>query len=392
MGALDWASTMFQGGLEQAGAGLINTFLGGIGERRRARINYEYGEKAAQNAFKRQMQLYQISKQDNSPEARRQQLEDAGMSVGLMYGGGGMAGGGAGSTTGAQMGTSGTSAGVDGYANPYAFSAQKQQMELQKAEVETAKATAEKAKAEAKEAESRTTGQNLENDFNEAVMPFRKIIAQSNAMQSFDKYVETRERNREGYEDDTPELRMYTDEFGAGFKIVAGSSLNSQEMRLRYNMLGEQYDLLKNQKEHEWILKNISFEDYVHYEKRFAIAVKEGDAKMMTAVAQEWMAHWAGQNAETNRINATNETNRVNAYITDIEHKYGIKLTPWQVGEKIVDLLMQGVGLYITKGAGKAKAMKTTQEAKEIIRENYDSDGTYRGGSITKTTQSSSQW
>ena len=58
-----------------------------------ARLNYQYGEKAANNAFGRQMAMYGQTYRDNSPENRVQQLKDAGLSVGLMYGNGAGTGG-----------------------------------------------------------------------------------------------------------------------------------------------------------------------------------------------------------------------------------------------------------------------------------------------------------
>lgn len=392
MGALDWAKNMFTGGAEQLASGIIDNFLGGIGERRRARINYEYGEKAAENAYRRQMKLYQITKQDNSPEARREQLEAAGLSPGLMYGGNGsVVGGGAGATSGAPQGASGTSPSMTDIGDPYAFTMAKAQMEQAKANAEEAKARAEEAKASANRQNKEADGLELENEFNKTVMPFRKLVAKTNAYQNFSNYVNERERNNEAYDNEEPGVRMYSDEFGAGFKIIAGNSLNSQEMRLRYDTLGEQYELLKKQKEYQIILNNISFEDYVHYEKRFALAVKEADAKAIAAEAERIMAEAAQRNAKTNSQNATTEAYRVNAYITDIEHKYGISLTPWQVGERVIDMLMTGIGLYVSKGAGAAKAQKTTQEAKEILREKYDSDGTFKGTTYEKTSQTSTR-
>lgn len=80
-----------------------------------AELNYQYGEKAAENAYNRQMQMYERSYQDNSYAAMRKQIEDAGLSVGLMYGGGGASGGGAGSMSGApQAETGGATAGDAG--------------------------------------------------------------------------------------------------------------------------------------------------------------------------------------------------------------------------------------------------------------------------------------
>ena len=71
-----------------------------------AQLNYDYGEKSAENAYARQMEMYERSYEDQSYSAMRQQMEDAGLSVGLMYGGNG-SGGGQGSTVGAPQGATG---------------------------------------------------------------------------------------------------------------------------------------------------------------------------------------------------------------------------------------------------------------------------------------------
>ena len=56
---------------------------------------------AAENAFERQQVLYNRTYQDQSYANKVAQMDAAGLSPGLMYGGGGASGGGAGSTTGA---------------------------------------------------------------------------------------------------------------------------------------------------------------------------------------------------------------------------------------------------------------------------------------------------
>lgn len=109
------------GGLASGISGAVSGLFGALGiggkEKRQlqmqkelneqaARLNYEYGEKAAENAYRRQMQMYERSYQDQSYSAMRQQMEDAGLSVGLMYGGGGPGGAG-GATTGAPQGETG---------------------------------------------------------------------------------------------------------------------------------------------------------------------------------------------------------------------------------------------------------------------------------------------
>ena len=109
------------GGLTSGLSGAVGALFGGIGAKKRmkrqveaqkelneqaAKLNYEYGEKAAENAYKRQMEMYERSYQDQSYGAMRKQMEDAGLSIGLMYGGGG-AGGAGGATTGAPQGETG---------------------------------------------------------------------------------------------------------------------------------------------------------------------------------------------------------------------------------------------------------------------------------------------
>lgn len=109
------------GGLTSGLSGAISGLFGGIGYGSRlkkqvnaqkqlneqaAKLNYEYGEKAAENAYQRQMEMYERSYQDQSYSAMRQQMEDAGLSVGLMYGGG-SSGGAGGATTGAPQGETG---------------------------------------------------------------------------------------------------------------------------------------------------------------------------------------------------------------------------------------------------------------------------------------------
>lgn len=132
--AIDWSNAINQnlagsqaggqsgfgaiGGMVGGTLGLLNGIFGGDPYRKQykwqaklneqaAEVNYRYGELAAQNAFNRQMQMYERSYKDQSYEAIRRQMEGAGLSVGLMYGGGGGSGGGAGATSGAPMGETG---------------------------------------------------------------------------------------------------------------------------------------------------------------------------------------------------------------------------------------------------------------------------------------------
>lgn len=62
--------------------------------RQNMQMQFDFNEKAAENAFERTKEMYERQYQDSTAANKRQQLEDAGLSVGLMYGGGGAGGGG----------------------------------------------------------------------------------------------------------------------------------------------------------------------------------------------------------------------------------------------------------------------------------------------------------
>lgn len=132
------------GQVASAGGGILGLF--GIGNRKRAKrqlenqiklneaaneSNYRWGEKAAENAFKRQMEAYERSYEDQSYAAMREQMEKAGLSVGLMYGGSG-SGGGSGFMTQAPMGQAhGANAGkADSPAEQWAMRANQIEMGL----------------------------------------------------------------------------------------------------------------------------------------------------------------------------------------------------------------------------------------------------------------------
>lgn len=150
--------------------GLVGGLLGKIGAKKRARqqldmqmklndaankSNYEWGEKSAANAFDRQMQLYERTYQDESFANKRKQMEEAGLNVGLMYGGGGASGGGAGSTSSvAQGGAGGAQAGQASSETDRQMAMQQQTaLSLQAAklqsEIELNKANANKLNADA---------------------------------------------------------------------------------------------------------------------------------------------------------------------------------------------------------------------------------------------------
>lgn len=88
----------------ETGINALQTFMAPTIQRRnQERLmdkQYELNEKAAQNAFNREMQKYRTDYELHTYSAMRKQMEEAGLSVGLMYGGGGSAGVGGGTSGG----------------------------------------------------------------------------------------------------------------------------------------------------------------------------------------------------------------------------------------------------------------------------------------------------
>ena len=138
-----------------------------------AEVNYEYGEKAAENAYKRQLAMYQKSYEDQSYKAMVKQVEDAGLSVGLMYGGSG-SGGGAGAMSGApKADTGGAIAGqaanaaalmeVENQRKSLALqqASAAKDIELKDAEIDLKKTEADKVRKETLYTEALTTTENI---------------------------------------------------------------------------------------------------------------------------------------------------------------------------------------------------------------------------------------
>ena len=112
-----------------------------IANEQAAKLNYDYGEQAANNADARARAIYTDF---NSPKARVKQLEDAGLSTALMFGGGGSGGGIAAATTASQ----GSGAGGQQGKNPQSYM-EGAQLGLMLAEIRNLNVDADKKKAEA---------------------------------------------------------------------------------------------------------------------------------------------------------------------------------------------------------------------------------------------------
>lgn len=207
-----------------AGAGVASGalgLLGGIGSGKRAKkllskqeesqarlneqnalLNYEYGEKSADSAQERSLALLEAEKQANSYQEKVAQAKDAGLSVGLLYGGGGAGGGGASATTGAQGGGAGAQ---EGRAPNY-LEVESQKIANKQANAEIARTTAEAAllgaqkeniKADTGEkgagAKQKESEANLNIEQTESIKKLRPVTEELLKNQSAGKFLENAE-------------------------------------------------------------------------------------------------------------------------------------------------------------------------------------------------------
>ena len=366
------------GGLASGISGAISGIFGGIGAKKRlqrqvnaqkqlneqaAKLNYEYGEKAAKNAYARQMEMYERSYKDQSYSAMRQQMEDAGLSIGLMYGDSGTGGAG-GATTGAPQGeTGGAEAGhADSPAAQQAAAIQQAQLGLglvsmkkdlamKDAQIKEINAAAEKQRAEAENiAEQKIT----EVQQREWIVRGAKEIAHTHYIDRLRKEFEDTQPT-EGGED----MEWNDAQFGA-YRIV--------------------YEGMRNQETRIGVLEAISRTNKNDEERNAAKAL----ARLNNTKADGYWRELQIELIKGNALAAMAAAQRLNAEMKklDLEHKYGYKMGPmqWiQLGKDGAELLLNAVNTLMGKKAGAAMA-KTIKgmmdsESKGKVPTMYGPDG-----------------
>jgi len=91
------------GEIAGAGIGAVSGLAQGLMQKKAQKRQFEYNEKAADNAQERSIKTMGLLREWNSPAAKKQQLQEAGLNPALVYSGGAAgAGGGAQAATGAQ--------------------------------------------------------------------------------------------------------------------------------------------------------------------------------------------------------------------------------------------------------------------------------------------------
>lgn len=339
-----------------------------------ASLNYEYGEKAAENAYQRQLAMYQRSYEDQSYEAMRKQMEEAGLSIGLMYGSGG-SGGGAGAMSGApKADTGGAQAGQA--ANAAALMEvenQRKSLALQQASM-AKDIQLKDAEIELKEKEADKAGK--EALYTEAMTETENILRSAKTHREFwEGRLTWIENLRKQFEDITTpgedgELNATEDIYG-NYEIISKAIGTASKAASVLKVIAET-GTEEQRKVAIAAEAALTSEKTKGYWKELEVAIKNADSQAIVAAATKL-------NAETNQM--------------DIEHKYGVKMTAKQwieLGIGVTGAVAGAVGAGALVRNGMAAAKEATKKLKGksttiTSTKNYNELGQFKGESFTTT-------
>lgn len=262
-----------------------------------AKLNYEYGERAAQNAYEREQAMYQQSKQDNSFAARKADAMGAGLSPGVLYGSAGASGGGAGSTGGGKMGATGTSGG----AAPDPTAGIQTLLGLRQMKLNERKNTAEVKliESQAKEAEASAAAKQAQADTENKLRNIRAgiewLTGKGMARDLLIKLTYDKTRPYD-YKEGSPsmEITKFGNELGGQFGDFTfdKNGYTMIEKSQEIDMMDRQ--ITKAIEETNKIIseKELNTEKKRGYWEELRIAAINGDAAMVNAIAHKLAAEW----------------------------------------------------------------------------------------------------
>lgn len=339
-----------------------------------ASLNYEYGEKAAENAYERQLAMYQRSYEDQSYKAMVNQMKDAGLSVGLMYGGNG-SGGGAGAMSGAPKGDTGGAMAGQAASAAALMEVENQRKSLALQQASMAKDIQLKdAEIELKEKEADKAGQ--EALYTEALKETEDELREARANREFwEGRLPWLNNMRQEFEDTTDPNVDHTMEVTDSYY---GSHIFSSKGLLSAQKVGEVLKVFaeKGTEEQRKVClaaeATLTNEKAKGYWKELEVAIKNADSQAIVAAATKL-------NSETNRM--------------DIEHKYGVKMTAKQwieLGIGVTGAVAGtiGAGALVKNGMTAAKEASKKLKGKSTTitsTKNYNELGQFKGESFTTT-------
>lgn len=374
-------------------SGILNTL--GVGRKRQirqqkemaenaAKINYKYGEMAAENAFERQQVLYNRTYQDQSYANQVAQMDAAGLSPGMMYGKGGAGGGGAGSTTGAPMGATGAT-GAGSAADP---NMQLQAlMSLRQVRMSERKNEAEinllNTQAKALEAETGKNQEETQSIIEKRLWQVKQEMFEGwkgfidTANQLWDQMVKwqpTKKTTIDGKEIEIPKyFEIEDDKFG---KIVFGEE-------------SFQGDMMKAEKQILEGTAAIKTLESIYADEKLSTEIKKINADACSAMAQAAYYYAAGetQKAEAKVLEAKKRTEEATADLRELQYWTEIANTIIKLAQLVGNLAIGGKTGKAIREYTERRMNETPPKNSSTVTQHYDPEMKFKGVDKTVTTK-----
>lgn len=374
-------------------AGILNIL--GVGRRRQirqqkemaenaAKINYKYGEMAAENAFERQQVLYNRTYQDQSYANQVAQMDAAGLSPALMYGKGGAGGGGAGSTTGAPMGATGAT-GAGSASDPNIklqalMSLRQVRMSERKNEAEIKLLNTQ---AKALEAEAGKNQEETQSIIDKRLWQVKQEMFEgwtgfiNTANQLWDQMIKwqpTKKMKIDGKEIEIPKyFEIEDDKFG---KIVFGEE-------------SFQGDMMKAEKQILEGTAAIKTLESIYADEKLSSEIKKINADACSAMAQAAYYYAAGetQKAEAKVLEAKKRTEEATADLRELQYWTEIANTIIKLAQLVGNLAIGGKTGKAIREYTERRMSETPPKNSSTVTQHYDPEMNFKGVDKTVTTK-----
>lgn len=349
-----------------------------------AKINYQYGEMAARNAFERQQVLYNRTYQDQSYANQVAQMDAAGLSPGLMYNKGGAGGGGAGSTTGAPMGATGA-AGAGAAADP---NAQLQAlMSLRQVRMSERKNEAEinllNTQADALKAEAGKNKEETQSIIDKRIWEVKQEMFKgwtgfiNTANQLWDQMVKWQPTEKTTIDDKEIEIPKYfeieDDKFG---KIVFG------EESFQGDMLAAEKQILEG-------TAAIKTLESIYADKKLTAEIRKINADACSGMAQAAYYYAAGetQKAEAKMLEVKKRTEEATAELRELQYWTEIANTIIKLAQVVGNLTIGGKTGKLLREYTEKRMSETPPKNSTTVTQHYDPEMQFKGMDKTMTTK-----
>lgn len=374
-------------------SGILNML--GVGRRRQireqkemaenaAKINYKYGEMAAENAFERQQVLYNRTYQDQSYANQVAQMDAAGLSPGLMYAKGGAGGGGAGSTTGAPMGATGAT-GAGGAADPNAqlqalMSLRQVRMNERKneAEINLLNTQAKALETEADKNKEETTSiieKRIWQVKQEMFEGWKGFINTANQLwDQMVKWQPTKKTTIDGKEIEIPKyFEIEDDKFG---KIVFGEESFQGDMMTAEKQILEGTAAIKTL-------------ESIYADKKLSAEIKKINADACSGMAQAAYYYAAGetQKAEAKILEVKKRTEEATAELRELQYWTEIANTIIKLAQVVGNLTIGGKTGKLIREYTEKRMSETPPKNSTTVTQHYDPEMQFKGMDRTTTTK-----